>query len=101
MKKPRNYRDDLLERLKNPEYAREILNAALEDADHRVFLLALRDVADACGMSRLATSTHISREHFYRMLSKSGNPQWDTLRNVLDKIGFRLVIDLKSTLRAA
>jgi len=96
MKKTKTYRADLRKRLKNTEYAREYLNAALADEDRRVFLLALRDVADAHGMSRLATSTKISREHFYRMLSKGGNPQWDTLRKVLDKIGFRLLIDLKN-----
>jgi len=95
MKTPKTYREDLLVRLKNPEYAREYLNAALADDDHRVFLIALRDVADAHGMSRLAERTRISREHFYRMLSKGGNPQWETLRKVLDRIGFRLTIDLK------
>ena len=95
MKAPKTYHNDLLERLKNPEYAREYLNAALADDDHRVFLIALRDVAEAHGMSRLAASTRISREHFYRMLSKGGNPQWDTLRKVLDRIGFRLLLDIK------
>ena len=95
MKAPKTYHDDLLERLKNPEYAREYLNAALADDDHRIFLIALRDVAEAHGISRLAARTRISREHFYRMLSKGGNPQWDTLRRVLDRIGFRLILDLK------
>src|ERR1700704_3182631 len=95
MKKTTDYHEDLLNRLKDPAYVREYLNTALEDEDRRVFLLALRDVAEAYGMSRLAAHTRISREHFYRMLSKGGNPQWDTLRKVLDKIGFRLVVDVK------
>jgi probable addiction module antidote protein len=95
MKAPRSYYQDLYESLKDPLYAKEYLNAALADDDHRVFLIALRDVAQAHGMSRLAGHTRISREHFYRMLSKSGNPQWDTLRKVLDRIGFRITLDLK------
>jgi probable addiction module antidote protein len=94
-KAPTTYLQDLLENLKDPEYAIEYLNAALEDDDQRVFLIALRDVAQAHGMSRLATHTRISREHIYRMLSKGGNPQWDTLRKVLDRIGFRFTLTLK------
>ena len=42
-----SYRESLLESLKNPDEAAEYLNACLEDDDARVFLLALRDVADA------------------------------------------------------
>lgn len=95
MKKLTTYKEDLIERLQKPEFAREYLNAALLDEDRRVFLLALRDVTEAYGVSRLAASTHISREHFYRMLSKSGNPQWDTLVKLLDHVGFRLSIDIK------
>ena len=95
MKTPKTFHADLLGRLKNPEYSKEYLNAALGDDDRRVFLIALRDVAEAHGMSRLAARTRISREHFYRMLSKSGNPQWDTLRKILDQIGFRVMLDLK------
>jgi DNA-binding phage protein len=41
------YRDGLLLALRNPDEAAEYLNACLEDGDLRVFLLALRDVADA------------------------------------------------------
>jgi probable addiction module antidote protein len=101
MKKTIHYHEDLLNRLKDPPYAREYLNTALEDEDRRVFLLALRDVAEAYGMSRLAAHTRISREHFYRMLSKGGNPQWDTLRKVLAQVGFQFAIIRKPVHRAA
>ncbi len=93
MKKKPSYHQDLLDRLKDPRYAVGFLNAALEDDDRRVFLLALRDVAEAHGgMTRLARLTKISREHIYRMLSKGGNPEWGTLRTLLDAVGFKLKI---------
>ncbi len=42
-----NYKEGLLERLKDPEYSVAYLNACLEDEDPRVFLLALKDVIEA------------------------------------------------------
>ena len=47
--KTESYRDHLLASLQNPDDAAHYLNACLNDKDPRVFLLALRDVADAQG----------------------------------------------------
>ena len=44
-----SYRESLLESLKDPGEAAQYLNACLEDDDARVFRMALRDVAEACG----------------------------------------------------
>lgn len=47
----KDYRSDLITRLKNPEYAALYLKTALEetlhDGDREAFLLALRDVVEA------------------------------------------------------
>jgi DNA-binding phage protein len=48
-KKSRPYKEFLYERLENPEEAAAYLNAALEDEDPTVFLIALRDIAQANG----------------------------------------------------
>ena len=73
--KTESYRESLLESLRNPDEAVQYLNACLEDEDARVFLLALRDVAEAHGGIRaLSRTAHLNRESLYRMLSKSGNP---------------------------
>ncbi len=91
--KTESYRDGLLESLKNPEEAAHYLNACLEDEDARVFLLALRDVADANGGIRaLSQNTHLNRESLYRMLSKSGNPSLGSLAAVLNVCGLRLAV---------
>lgn len=88
-----SYREGLLESLRNPDDAAQYLNACLEDEDARVFLLALRDVADAHGGIRaLSRNTQLNRENLYRMLSKSGNPSLDSLAAVLNGCGLRLAI---------
>ena len=91
--KTESYRESLLESLRNPEEAAQYLNACLEDEDARVFLLALRDVADACGGIRdLSRGAHLNRESLYRMLSRSGNPSLDSLAAVLNACGLRLAV---------
>lgn len=48
------------------------LNAAPEENDQKVFLLALRDITEARGFSRLAQDASLNRENLYRMLSPAG-----------------------------
>src|SRR5882724_2820482 len=98
--KTESYREGLLESLKNPDEAAHYLNACLADEDERVFLLALRDVADAHGGIRtLSRDTHLNRESLYRMLSKSGNPSLDSLTAVLNACGLRLAVQSASPKR--
>jgi probable addiction module antidote protein len=95
--KTESYRESLLESLKNPDDAARYLNACLQDEDARVFLLALRDVADARGGIRaLSQGTHLNRESLYRMLSRSGNPSVDSLSAVLGACGLRLAVQSTS-----
>ena len=97
MAKSRSYQSNLLEALKDPNEAVEYLNAALEDGEPEVFLLALRDVVDSYGgMGKLAASTSLNRENLYRMLSTKGNPEFFSLSTVLDAIGFRLAVEPKA-----
>jgi probable addiction module antidote protein len=97
MAKSKNYQDSLIESLKDPTEAAEYLNAALEDGEPEVFLLALRDVVDSYGgMGKLAASTSLNRENLYRMLSTKGNPEFFSLSTVLDAVGFRLAVESKT-----
>ena len=98
MRKYRNYEDNLKERLKDEDYAREYLSVALEeyeeDEDIEAFLLALKDVADAQGgMSRLAERTSLTREGLYKALSSNGNPQLSTMGKILHGLGFKLSVE--------
>jgi probable addiction module antidote protein len=96
MSRSRRYEEVLDEDLQNPAEAAEYLNACLEDGDPEVFLLALRDVARARGgVAKLAEATQLNREHLYRMLSASGNPELRSLEALLGALGFRLAVTLK------
>lgn len=89
----RSYKEYLKERLKNPKEAAGYLNAALEDGDPDVFLLALKDVADAMGgMSQLADKATLNRQSLYRALSKSGNPKLISILSILEAMGFEVHI---------
>jgi probable addiction module antidote protein len=90
------YYGDLLERLKDPAYAVEYLEAALEEGDMpEVFLLVLRNVAEVRGMARIARETKLNRENLYTMLSERGNPVLSSLYAILDALGMRLSISRK------
>ena len=97
MAKSKNYQNGLIESLKDPAEAAGYLNAALEDGEPEVFLLALRDVVDSFGgMGKLAASTSLNRENLYRMLSTKGNPEFFSLSTVLGAVGFRLAVEPKT-----
>ncbi|NGX40974.1 MAG: hypothetical protein KR126chlam4_00806 [Candidatus Anoxychlamydiales bacterium] len=93
MSKSISYKKSLVERLKNPKEAAAYLNASLEDDDLRVFLVALRDVAEAHGgVSSLAKETDLNRESLYRTLSLHGNPTIMNLFLMLDALGLEINI---------
>lgn len=89
-----SYEDYLIESLKDPKEAKEYLNAALEDGDYRVFLLALLDVAKAYGITEVASKAQLNRVNIYRMLSEKGNPETSSLVALLNVVGVRLKIEL-------
>ena len=82
----REFRED-------PERALEYLNAAVEVAfeqdDPELVLTALSTVAKAIGMTRVASRTLLRRESLHRMLSKRGNPEWNSLFRVLKALHLR------------
>lgn len=88
-----SYNERLYERLKNPKEAAAYLNAALEDEDSRVFLVALKDVAEANGgLSKLAREAELNRENLYRTLSIRGNPRLDSLVSILETFNLHISI---------
>ena len=92
-KKAVRYDEGLKQALGDPVEAAAYLNAALEDGSPDVFLLALRDVASAHGLSRIARETSLNRENMYRILSENGNPQLSSLQALLHQLGLRLAVE--------
>lgn len=97
MAKKIDYEQENLESLQDPEEAIAYLNAALEDGDLGVFLLALQDVIKASpqGMQGISKKAKLERTHLYRMLSEEGNPEIKSLTSVLDTLGFQFQIGHK------
>lgn len=85
----------LIEELRNdPGFAAEYLRAAIEDADEpKVLLIALRQIAEAHGVARVAKAAGIERESLYRALSAHGNPRLSTLFAVTKTMGLRLTVE--------
>ena len=67
-----------------------------------VFLLALRNVAEAQGgVAKLADKANLNRENLYRMLSERGNPELQSLDAILHALGFPLAIELEKDTASA
>jgi probable addiction module antidote protein len=97
----RVYEESLKEALCNPREAAEYLNACLEDSSRDVFLLALRPVAEAHGVARIAKAAERGRETLYRTLSSGGNPTLETLLRLFDAAGLKLSVEPKKRGRKA
>jgi len=91
MIKTSSYHDALVESLTDPVEAKNYLKAVLDDYPEG-FLKALRNVAQAHQMKRVAEAAGIKRESLYRALSEQGNPTWETLNGVLGALGFKFSI---------
>ena len=94
MNTTRSYKEDLLKALSDHIEAREYLNAALEDEDPGVFLLALKDVIEANTIiNQKIKVNNIDREILEQTLLEKGNYQLNTVRNILSNLGFNLAIE--------
>ena len=89
-----SHRERLIGELRaDSRLAAEYLNAAAEDKDRRIYLAALRTVAEARGMSKVAKAAGVPRESLYRALSSGGNPRLSTLHAILKAAGLKLAVE--------
>ncbi|QTA91767.1 addiction module antidote protein [Desulfonema magnum] len=94
----RDYRELVTEKMYDPDEAAEYLRCSLDeyfkDGNTEAFLTAIRTVAKARGgMTKLSNQTKLNRQTLYRTLSEKGNPSINTLRSILNSLGFRLSIE--------
>lgn len=68
----------------------EYITAALEDPNPEVFLIAVRDVARARGMTQLAKDAGVGRESLYKALTPGAKPRYDTMLKLLHALGIKL-----------
>jgi probable addiction module antidote protein len=81
---------DASDYLDNEETIAEYLAAALEDPDPDAFLVAVRDVAKARGITSVAAKAGLGRESLYKTLSPGAKPRFDTVRRLLVALDVRL-----------
>jgi len=93
VKVKKSYQGDLIQSLKDMKEAAAYLNAAIEEGDRELFLLALRNIAEAQGgIPAIAEKAHLNRENLYRILSKRGNPEIKSLLSLLHAMGLELTV---------
>lgn len=81
---------DAADFLDSEEAIAEYLNAALEDENPDVFLIAMGDVARARGMTKLAQDAGMGRESLYKALTPGAKPRYDTVLKVMRALGVNL-----------
>lgn len=86
-------KEQIREFRKNLKLATEYLNSAIqvafEENDPELVLTALATVARAYGMTHVAKDADLKRESLHRMLSKRGNPEWNSIFRVFKALHLR------------
>ena len=81
---------DASDYLDSEEAIAEYLTAALENPDPEAFIVAVRDVAKARGISQVAATAGLGRESLYKTLKPGAQPRFETVRRLLGALGVRL-----------
>jgi len=82
---------DAADYLDDEETIAEYLNAALEDENPNMFLVAIKDIARARGMNQLAKDAGVGRESLYKSLADGAKPRYDTVLKIIQALGIQLV----------
>ncbi len=94
-KRTKKHETWLYDKLTDPRVAESYINAALEESQE-MFLVAMRNVAEAHRMAKIAQEAGVNRESLYRAFSKLGNPTLNTLTSVLEAMGMAFTVKLKT-----
>lgn len=81
---------DASDYLDSEEAIAEYLAAALENPEPDAFLAAVRDVAKARGISKVAETAGLGRESLYKALKPGAQPRFETVRCLFEALGVRL-----------
>ena len=81
---------DAVEFLDSKKKQAAYITAALETGDAEFVRDALNTVARARGMAKVAQDADLSRESLYKALGEKGNPEFNTVMNVVRALGLTL-----------
>jgi len=83
---------DASEHLDSEAVIEEYLQAALEDPNPQLFLMAISNVVKARGMAKVAKDAGLGRESLYKALAPGPKPRYETLRKLIDSLGLHLTV---------
>ena len=83
---------DASEHLDSPEMVHEYLKAAFEEDDSELLMMAIGNIAKAKGMSEIARKSNLSRQNLYKALSSNSSPKFETIKKVIEALGYKLSI---------
>jgi probable addiction module antidote protein len=86
---------DAADYLDNEATVAAYLTAALEDPDPDAFLVAVKTVARARGMTQLAKDSGLGRESLYKALTPGAKPRYETVMKVVRALGVNLHAELR------
>ena len=90
-----DYKEWLLEQLKDLDYAAGYLTEAVDEGE-AAFLLAIRDVVEAQGgIGLISKITSLNREGLYGMLSEEGNPRLSSISSIFKALGLKMAVTRK------
>ena len=73
-----------------------LLEVALAENDPDFLLSVISDIARSKGMSQIAKELNLDRKGLYKSLAPDGNPSFKTVFKLLDLLGLRLKMELKT-----
>lgn len=76
------------------------IHVAFEENGPELVLTALATVAKSYGMTHVAKDAAVERESLHRMLSKRGNPEWNSMFRVFRALHLRPRLESIGHLRA-
>ena len=89
-------REPLIEALSDPLEAAGYLNAAMEEGNKDLYLLALRNVVEARigGITKLSMATGLNRDSLYQMLSEDDDPGLKDIDRLLHALGLKISVEV-------
>ena len=84
---------DIADYLDSNEMIAEYLNVVLEEGNDAEIISAIRNIAKAIGMTKIAEETGLSRPSLYKALSEGAKPQFGTIMKVLKAVGGQIQVN--------
>ena len=94
-KQGKDFESDLMEKLRDPEFASAYIMSAIVENDMNFLPIALGDIAKAHGISKLAEQTGINRRTLYKVFDKNGHPSFDLVTQIMQSLGMEIQVKPK------